>query len=147
MAFSLDFVIIGWVSSIFSSYQLRNIRLLYMEPHSFLKPKITRGVNVSLQTLSTKCTQHYTPPGPRCNIKTVFPGMGIPMLMIRRSRDRLIFNMVIPILVRHLYVQTPPWCPHRIHSMYVGNDTLHTIVCKRCNMPTSEFDRGPLLLT
>ena len=36
-----------------------------------------------------------------------FPGMGIPMLKIRRSWDRLIFNMRIPILVRrHLYIET-----------------------------------------
>ena len=32
--------------------------------------------------------------------------MGIPILKIRRSRDRLIFNMGIPILERHLYVET-----------------------------------------
>ena len=32
--------------------------------------------------------------------------MGIPVLKIRRSRDRLIFNMGIPILVRwHLYIE------------------------------------------
>ena len=36
--------------------------------------------------------------GPHLNIKKSFPGMGIPMLKIRRSRDRLIFNMGIPIL-------------------------------------------------
>ena len=37
--------------------------------------------------------------------------MGIPMLKIRRSRDRLIFNMGIPILVRrHLYIETTPSC-------------------------------------
>ena len=48
-------------------------------------------------------------PGPRLNIKTVSPGMGIPMLQIRRSWDRLIFNMGIPILVRrHLYTETAP---------------------------------------
>ena len=36
--------------------------------------------------------------------------MGIPMLKIRRSRDRLIFNMGIPTLVRrHLYIETAPW--------------------------------------
>ena len=34
--------------------------------------------------------------------------MGIPMLKIRRSRDRLIFNMGIPVLVRRLYIETPP---------------------------------------
>ena len=48
-------------------------------------------------------------PGPRLNIKTVYPGIGIPMLKIRRSRDRLIFNMGIPIPVRrHLYTETVP---------------------------------------
>ena len=35
--------------------------------------------------------------------------MGIPMLKIRRSRDRLVFNMRIPILAkRHLYIETYP---------------------------------------
>ena len=35
--------------------------------------------------------------------------MGIPMLKIRRSRDRLICNMGIAILVRkHLCIETPP---------------------------------------
>ena len=39
---------------------------------------------------------------PRLNIKTVFP-------RYRQSRDRLIFNMGIPILVRrHLYIETSP---------------------------------------
>ena len=48
-------------------------------------------------------------PGSRLNIKTVFPGMGIPMLKITRSRDRPIFNMGIPLLVRrHLYIETVP---------------------------------------
>ena len=37
--------------------------------------------------------------------------MGIPMLKIRRSLDRLIFNMGIPIVVRrHLYIEPPPPC-------------------------------------
>ena len=44
-------------------------------------------------------------PGPSLNIKTVFP-MGIPTLMRRRSRDRLMISMGIPILIRHLYVET-----------------------------------------
>ena len=40
-----------------------------------------------------------------------FLGMGIPMLKIRRSQDRLIFNMGILTLVRrHLYIQMPPGC-------------------------------------
>ena len=47
--------------------------------------------------------------GLRLNINTVFPCMGIPLLKIRRSRNRLIFNMEIPIQVRwHIYVDTAP---------------------------------------
>ena len=41
------------------------------------------------------------------NIKSVFSGMGIPMLKIRRLQDNLIFNMGFPILVRrHLHIET-----------------------------------------
>ena len=57
-------------------------------------------------------------PGPRLIIKTVFPSMRISMLKIRRSRDRLIFNMGIPILVRrHLYIETAP----RFHQWQIGS--------------------------
>ena len=38
-------------------------------------------------------------PEPRLNVKTVFPRYGIPVLKIRRPRDRLIFNVGIPIRV------------------------------------------------
>ena len=52
-----------------------------------------------------------TLPGSRLNIKTVFPGYGIPKFKIRRSQDRLIFKMGINILVsRHLYIETAPRC-------------------------------------
>ena len=40
--------------------------------------------------------------GPRFNIKTVFPGMWISMLMIRRSG-------VLIRVGRHLYIDTAPW--------------------------------------
>ena len=44
------------------------------------------------------------------NVKTLFPGMMIPMLKTRRSLNHLIFNMGIPILVRqHFYIETVPW--------------------------------------
>ena len=37
------------------------------------------------------------------------PGIGIPIIRIRRSLDRLIFIMGITVLVRHqLYIETPP---------------------------------------
>ena len=49
-------------------------------------------------------------PVPRLNIKTVFPRYGDSHLKKRRSRDRLIFNMGILILIRwHFYIETAPW--------------------------------------
>ena len=63
----------------------------------------------------------------RHNIKTVFPGMRISMLKIRRSWDRLIFIMGIPILVRrHLYIETAKyWLVHSylsaLHNWHWGN--------------------------
>ena len=49
------------------------------------------------------------PVGSRLSIKIVFISYGIPMLKIRRSRGRLIFNMGIPIPVRrHLFTGTVP---------------------------------------
>ena len=43
--------------------------------------------------------------GPCLNIKTVFPGIGISIIKMRRSSDRLIFIMGISILVKqHLHV-------------------------------------------
>ena len=48
-------------------------------------------------------------PGNRLNTKTVFPGMVIPIIKIRRSSDRLIFILGINILVRRRpYIETAP---------------------------------------
>ena len=63
-------------------------------------------------------------PGPRLNIKPSFPGMGILMLKIRRSRYRLIFNMGIPILVRHLFIDT---APRRVRNISV---TANSMCCQ-----------------
>ena len=55
------------------------------------------------------CAEVLTNQGPVSIWKPSFPGMEIPMLKIRRSWDRLIFNMGIPILVRrYLYIETGP---------------------------------------
>ena len=52
----------------------------------------------------------FSVPGPLLNINTVFPDMKIPVLKIRRSRDPLVFNLGIPILVkRRLYIDMAPW--------------------------------------
>ena len=50
--------------------------------------------------------------------------MGIPVLKIRRSRDRLIFNMGIPIIMvrRHLYMETGPSAVYTYTATY-GNRT------------------------
>ena len=52
--------------------------------------------------------------GPVSIRKTVFPGMGIPMLKIRRPVGRLIFNMGIAIPGKTVFlIETAPWprCP------------------------------------
>ena len=47
-------------------------------------------------------------PGGHFIIKTVIEGLWIPIMKIRRSHDRLIFIMGIPILLRqHLYIEAP----------------------------------------
>ena len=67
--------------------------------------------------------------GPISIWRPSFSSMGIPMLKIRRSRDSLIFNMVIPILVgQHLYIEMAPsslWrlcnpIPEQSAVFYVG---------------------------
>ena len=48
-------------------------------------------------------------PGPCLNIETFFPGIGIPIIKIRRLSDRLIFAMGSPIPVRrYLYIEQSP---------------------------------------
>ena len=52
----------------------------------------------------------------------ILPVYGITMLKIRRSRDRLIFNMGIPIPGKDgLYIETGPWTFW--HHMTCGDDT------------------------
>ena len=68
---------------------------------SFLKTKIVQVVKPFI--LESKNL------GPVSILRLSFSGTGIPMLKIRRSRDRLIFNMGISILVRrHIYIETDP---------------------------------------
>ena len=67
--------------------------------------------------------------------------MWISMLKIRRSQDRFIFNIGIPILVRlHLYIETAPRLPYteRKHNLVRGTTSLlklfksliHTVWCR-----------------
>ena len=50
-------------------------------------------------------------PGRWFNIKMACTSIGNPIVEIRRSDDRLISTMGLPILVRcHLYIESGPWC-------------------------------------
>ena len=62
--------------------------------------------NIHDITFSTSQDNTWAPSQYR---KPSFPRMGIPMAKIGRSRDRLIFNMGSPIVVRHLYIEMAPW--------------------------------------
>ena len=57
----------------------------------------TEGIVIN--TLHSTLMSHEYP-GTYLDIQTVFPGMGISIIKIRWSHDRLIFTMGIPILVR-----------------------------------------------
>ena len=70
---------------------------------------------------------------PRFNIKTIFPIMGIV------TRDKLIFNMGIPILVRrHLYIETAPWILQEDYCcMTHGEFELLKWQCTKCLTPAT----------
>ena len=54
-------------------------------------------------------TRNHTDTRDQTILRPSFQVWGIPMLNIRRSRDRLIFNIGIPMLVRrHLYIEMVP---------------------------------------
>ena len=74
--------------------------------------------------------------GPVSIERRSFPGMGIPMLKIRRSRDRLIFNMGIPIPVRrNLYNETAPrvGVVHQSIKRYIRTDSSQWEMVLLCN--------------
>ena len=54
--------------------------------------------------------------GPRLNIKTVFPGMGISIIKIKGSWDNLIFIIGIH-METFFYIVTPLWTPKWIDSL------------------------------
>ena len=92
-----------------------NMVLLLQQIVQFIKTK-TRLTVCQVEIWFYKCAYHRSrhlitcirETGPYLDIKTVFPRYRISMLKIRRSRDRLNFNMGIPILKRHLYIETAP---------------------------------------
>ena len=66
------------------------------------------GYIINMKWSNFACQPTLWRTGPRFNIKTVFPGMQISNIKIRRSWDRLIFKVQISILVRHLDIEMTP---------------------------------------
>ena len=65
------------------------------------------------------------------SMKRCLTNMGIPMLKISRYRDRLIFNMRIPIPGKDgLYIETGPWSSHENTR---GHDHIEVIFCQVIN--------------
>ena len=77
-------------------------------------------------------------PGGRLNIKMSFYDIGIPMLKIRRSHDRLIFNMVIPILGKDgLYIEIGP---RRLAIFVTNSDTVYWRLSAPLVLDQSQID-------
>ena len=72
----------------------------------------SRYLFLKQQIFSPDFSRITTTPGPCLNIKLSFPGMGISLLKIRRSRDHLSFNMGIPVLGKTgiFILRQPPGC-------------------------------------
>ena len=101
-------------------HQLDKVSMLHEHSWLLLRPIWSEGLpksglnpakawfreRVTLQTPR----KHLIPPHPGsvANIKAVFPDIGIPIIKIRRSWDRLIFIIGIPILVRGHFIWGRP---------------------------------------
>ena len=69
-----------------------------------------------------------SPPGPNFNIKTIFPGMGIPMIKIRRLWDFHLYDGN-SILVRcHPYTETAPRGLFENHKTIIIMVSIHLII-------------------
>ena len=93
-----------WISTLMISFIMGVISYLCWDYMGF--PHYVRWKQKNRQKISVSDGIHQEhlqwivgPSGPRLNMKTVFPGMGMFMLKIRRSRDILILRQSLP-----------PWC-------------------------------------
>ena len=87
----------------------RAVRMIFKTVNPFLSDKNPWKHN---NTFGRQTYYFWSLTGPRLNIKTVFPGMGIPMLKIRRPVGRLIFNMGIVIPGKTVFlIETAPRSP------------------------------------
>ena len=112
----------------FCFQESKMINLLLVERATFFVSCSIASRYTAYAAMCTCQNCSKTGPVPRFNIKTVFPGKGIPMLKIRRSWVRLIFSMGIPILVRrHLYIiETGPCSRIGAHSIIIFISTKST---------------------
>ena len=87
-------------------FNMKTVQVIAVLPRELLGAPFF--ITVSNMADGDLATLEDRAPGHRLHKMTMLPGMGIPMLKIRRSRHRLIFNTGIPILIRHLYIETVP---------------------------------------
>ena len=96
-----DYIYGRWNYEAFGSLKMKfdNRNKTYKNPSLYIKWYLqnmcTRGSRFATADLSAWPQHNATKRelGPRLNIKTIFQGMGIPMLKIRRLWDRLIFKL------------------------------------------------------
>ena len=98
---------IGLVLKMWTSY-------LFTEWHIYTKVGETAPLNLWWFRIAhehdTNVRYHEREPGGCLYINICLTSIGIPMLKIRRSCDRLIFNMGIPIPGKDgLYIEMGPW--------------------------------------
>ena len=89
---------------------------------------------LGFQWLNTSKERSWNRLGPISKQRPCFQGMGIPMLKIRRSWDRLIFNMRIPILVRrylNIQTHTPIYCHWGRVELSIWQSSVHPISVRK----------------
>ena len=85
------------------------------------------------QTFSSTYCNLCSTIGPCLKIKTVFPDMGVSIVKIKQSKDRLIFIMGIPILVRYLIETAPQW----FSNIYCSCHCFIITTCQRVTWSSS----------
>ena len=109
--------------------------------HNYLlmMSKFNMGAQTASSTIGFFCeatgTCMYMRSRALSQYKDRLPRYGIPMLKIRRSRDRLIFNMAIAILVRrHLDIEMASWYLACQYYCFVGFPGIFTAIEFICDI-------------
>ena len=68
---------------------------------------VMQGARESAAITLAWCSQNRTSSTPEPHLKTIYPGIGISILKVRRPCDKPFFIMGIPVLVsHHFYIET-----------------------------------------